>query len=633
MNEKLPQLRKKAMSLPLTPGVYLMKNKQGVIIYVGKAKALKNRVSQYFGSQNNHAPKVRKMVENVDDFDYILCDSEFEALVLECSLIKQHSPKYNILLKDDKGYSYIKVTNGEWKNFFPVKQKDDPKAEYIGPFMSSFGITNAVDSAKKIFKIPSCGKVFPRDYGKSRPCLNYSIGQCSAPCAGKITAEAHNEAVDRALELITGGSDSVVESLTRRMNAAAENLEFEKAAKLRDTINAVRKITDKQKVVAADVPEQDVFAIVGAGDSAESKACLSVLRFKESRLYDSEYFIIDLPDDLPRARSEMIRYYYSIRDFVPKRVTVDGEVDEAELLSLWLSAVKSGEIKPDGSFSGSADGAKPAKKVTVFVPQRGGQKSVVDMCRSNAAQKLAIYMGRTGRGTAALDELGRALGLKAPPAYIESYDISHTAGSNNVAGMIVFKNGLPFKKAYKRFTIKGFSGQDDYASMAEVLDRRFTEYEQNKDSGEGFGRLPDLILLDGGKGQVNAVLPVMKAHGLSIPLFGMVKDSHHRTRAIATGGEEISLTSKRAAFTLVSTIQEEVHRYSIAYHRQKSRSSAVATTLTRIDGIGEARAKALMKHFKTVKAISEASAEEIAKVKGMSLAAAEKVYDAFHGEE
>lgn len=610
MNENLPKLRKKAMSLPLTPGVYLMKNKQGTIIYVGKAKALKNRVSQYFGSQNNHSQKVRKMVENVEDFDYILCGSEFEALVLECSLIKQHSPKYNILLKDDKGYSYIKVTTGEWKNFYSVLQKDDESAQYIGPYMNSFGISNAISSAKKIFRIPTCSKKFPKEYGKSRPCLNYSIGQCSAPCAGKITKEAHNEAVDRALSFITDGSESVIEELTAKMMAASENLEFEKAAKLRDVINSIRKVTDKQKVVAAAVEEQDVFAIVGANDDSP-KACLSVLRFKESRLYESEHFIIDLPDDFAEARHELIRSYYSMRDYVPPRVTVDGEVEGSELLEEWLTS-------------------KSTRKVHIFMPQRGEQLSLVEMCKQNAAQKLGIYMGRSGKHTAALDELGQLLGLKSPPRYIESYDISHTAGTNNVAGMVVFKDGLPLKKAYRRFSIKGFSGQDDYASMAEVIDRRLTEYEKAKDTGEGFGILPDLILLDGGKGQVSAVIPVLKVHGVDIPLFGMVKDSHHRTRAIATSGAELSLTSKRAAFPLVGSIQEEVHRYSVAYHHTKNKKSALSTTLTTIEGVGEGRAKALLKHFKTIKAISEASVDELRAVKGMTTSSAESVYNAFH---
>lgn len=609
MNEKLPVLRKKSMSLPLTPGVYLMKNSKNEIIYVGKAKALKNRVSTYFGSQNNHTAKVRKMVENVDDFDYILCDSEFEALILECSLIKQHSPKYNILLKDDKGYHYIKVTGNGWKNFSSVKQRLDDGAEYIGPYTNSYGISNAVDEAKKIFKIPQCSKVFPRDYKKGRPCLNFYIGQCSAPCAGKTTENAHNEAVEQALDFIVNGSGKAVEALTEKMTQAAENLEFEKAAKLRDKINAIKKVTEKQKVVASSVQEQDVFAIV----CASPKACLSVLRFKDARLYDSEHFIIDTPEDMPEARYELIRSYYSMRDFVPRRIAVDGEVLNSELLSEWLSSLAE-------------------RKVNIVTPQRGEQHSLLEMCRSNAAQKLALYLGKTGKATAALDELGTLLGLKSPPEFIESYDISHTAGSNNVAGMVVFKGGLPYKKSYRHFSIKGFSGQDDYASMAEVIERRILRYFEEKESSEGFGRLPDLILLDGGKGQVNAVKPILEKYNLDIPLFGMVKDSHHRTRAIATTGDELSLTSKRAAFTLVSTIQEEVHRFSVEYHRSRSKKSSLSSTLLSIDGIGEGRAKALMKHFRTVKAVSLASEEELASVKGMSKNAAKAVFEAFHGK-
>lgn len=614
MNEKLPLLRKKSMSLPLHPGVYLMKNKKGEIIYVGKAKALKNRVSSYFGSQNNHTVKVRKMVDNVDDFDYILCDSEFEALVLECSLIKQHSPKYNILLKDDKGYNYIKVINGEWRNFLAVKQKLNDGAEYIGPYTGSYGITNAVSEAKKLFLIPQCSKQFPRDYKKSRPCLNYYIGQCAAPCAGKTTRSEHNEAVAAALDFIMNGSGGAIEMLTEQMLKASDELEFEKAAKLRDRINALKKVTEKQKVVAASVEEQDVFAVVGAPHGETPKACLSVLRFKSGRLYDSEHFIIDLPEDMPEARHELIRSYYSMRDFVPRRIAVDGEVEGSEVLGEWLSSLA-------------------GRKVNIAVPQKGEQHSVVEMCRSNAAQKLALYLGRAGKTTAALDELGSLLGLKAPPEYIESYDISHTAGSDNVAGMVVFQNGVPYKKAYKHFSIKGFSGQDDYASMAEVLDRRFAEYFKNKDSGEGFGRLPDLILLDGGKGQVNAVLPVLAKYGLDIPLFGMVKDSHHRTRAIARSGDELSLTSKRAAFTLVSTIQEEVHRFSVGYHRSKHGKSSLSSSLLAIDGVGEKRCRALLRHFKTVKAVSQASEEELAKAPGMNKPAAKAVFAAFHPEE
>lgn len=609
MNERLPYLRKKSMSLPLTPGVYLMKNKKGEIIYVGKAKALKNRVSSYFGSQNNHTAKVRKMVENVEDFDYIMCDSEFEALVLECSLIKQHSPKYNILLKDDKGYHYIKITSNGWKNILAVKQRFDDGAEYIGPYTGSYGVTNAVAEAKKIFLLPQCSKVFPRDYNKSRPCLNYFIGQCAAPCAGKTTAEAHAEAVEQAIDFIVNGSGKAVEALTEKMLAASENLEFEKAAKLRDRINAIKKVSEKQKVVAASVEEQDVFAVV----CSEEKACLSVIRFRNSRLYDNEDFIIDAPENMPEARHELLRSYYSMRDFVPRRITVDGEIADSEVLCEWLSSLA-------------------GRKVAAVCPQRGEQHSLVEMCRSNAAQKLAIYLGKTGRATAALDELATLLGLKSPPKFIESYDISHTAGSENVAGMVVFKDGAPFKKSYRRFAIKGFTGQDDYASMAEVIERRILRYFEEKDSGEGFGRLPDLILLDGGSGQVNAVKPVLEKYGLDIPLFGMVKDSHHRTRAIACSGDELSLTSKRAAFTLVSTIQEEVHRYSVEYHRNRRKKASLSSSLTSINGIGESRCKALLRHFKTVKAVSQASVEELAAVKGMNKIAAQAVFEAFHGQ-
>ena len=608
------ELYQKACMLPLLPGVYIIRDKSGTIIYIGKAKRLRIRVSQYFREGVPHDNKVSQMIAHAYAFDVIVCQSEFEALVLEASQIKAHTPKYNILLKDDKGYSYIKVTKDEWPRLSFTLQKEDDGAEYIGPYTGSYGITNAVAEAKKLFLIPQCSKQFPRDYKKSRPCLNFYIGQCAAPCAGKITRQEHNEAVAAALNFIMNGSGGAIDRLTEQMLKASDELEFEKAAKLRDRINALKKVTEKQKVVAASVEEQDVFAVVGAPHGGSPKACLSVLRFKDGRLYDSEHFIIDLPEDMPEARHELIRSYYSMRDFVPRRIAVDGEVEGGEVLGEWLSSLA-------------------GRKVNIVVPQKGEQHSVVEMCRSNAAQKLALYLGRAGKTTAALDELGSLLGLKAPPEYIESYDISHTAGSDNVAGMVVFQNGVPYKKAYKHFSIKGFTGQDDYASMAEVLDRRFAEYFKNKDSGEGFGRLPDLILLDGGKGQVNAVLPVLAKHGLDIPLFGMVKDSHHRTRAIARSGDELSLTSKRAAFTLVSTIQEEVHRCSVGYHRSKHGKASLSSSLLAIDGVGEKRCRALLKHFKTVKAVSQASEEELAKAPGMNKPAAKAVFEAFHPEK
>lgn len=610
MNPKMKILRKKAMSLPLLPGVYIMKNADGEIIYIGKAKALKNRVSQYFGSQNRHPVKVRKMVENVDRFDYIVTGSEFEALVLECSLIKQHSPKYNILLKDDKGYSYIRISEGEYRKISAVFNKKDDGSEYIGPYLSSYSVRQSVDAANKIFKLPQCNKVFPRDFGKSRPCLNYYISQCCGLCTGKIKKSDYDEAVDGAIAFLKGDSRDIIADLRVKMEKAAEELDFEQAAKLRDRINSIERIKEKQKVVYKSVEEQDVFATA----DIDGSVCLAVLRFSNGRLFDSEHFFFDDPGDKEGMRSDFITSYYSMRDNIPKRVTVDGEVADRELLEQWLSE-------------------KKGKKVTVFVPARGEQLEIVNMCRKNAEEKLAIKKGRTGREIAVLDELKDLLGLKKTPEYIESYDISHIAGQDSVAGMIVFKGGKPYRKAYKRFSIKSFDGNDDYRAMNEVLTRRFSEYEKSKDSTEGFGKLPDLILLDGGVGQVHAVEPVLREFGLKIPLFGMVKDNRHRTRAISGDGGEIAINSKRQVFTLVSEIQNEVHRFSVAYHHQKHAKRGLSLSLTEIEGVGEKRASALLKYFKTMTAIKNAEVDELSKAPGITSAVAQNIYDYYRTKD
>jgi len=610
LNPKMKILRKKAMSLPLLPGVYIMKNADGEIIYIGKAKALKNRVSQYFGSQNRHPVKVRKMVENVDRFDYIVTGSEFEALVLECSLIKQHSPKYNILLKDDKGYSYIRISDGEYRKISAVFNKKDDGSEYIGPYLSSYSVRQSVDAANKIFKLPQCNKVFPRDFGKSRPCLNYYISQCCGLCTGKIKKSDYDEAVDGAIAFLKGDSRDIIADLRAKMEKAAEELDFEQAAKLRDRINSIERIKEKQKVVYKSVEEQDVFATA----DIDGSVCLAVLRFSNGRLFDSEHFFFDDPGDKEGMRSDFITSYYSMRDNIPKRVTVDGEVADRELLEQWLSE-------------------KKGKKVTVFVPARGEQLEIVNMCRKNAEEKLAIKKGRTGREIAVLDELKDLLGLKKTPEYIESYDISHTAGQDSVAGMIVFKGGKPYRKAYKRFSIKSFDGNDDYRAMNEVLTRRFSEYEKSKDSTEGFGKLPDLILLDGGVGQVHAVEPVLREFGLKIPLFGMVKDNRHRTRAISGDGGEIAINSKRQVFTLVSEIQNEVHRFSVAYHHQKHAKRGLSLSLTEIEGVGEKRASALLKYFKTMTAIKNAEVDELSKAPGITSAVAQNIYDYYRTKD
>lgn len=610
-DQKKKELRRKAMKLPLSPGVYLMHDKSGQIIYIGKAKALKNRVSQYFGSEKNHDNKVRRMVANVDWFEYIVTDSEFEALVLESSLIKQNQPKYNILLKDDKGYSYIRVSGGPWPRITEVKKVEDDGAKYIGPYMSSWSIKQTIDSARKIFKLPDCNRKFPQDFGKGRPCLNYYIKQCCAPCRGKISEEEYNEAFQEALDFIKGGSSTSVKSLTEKMEQAAENLEFELAARLRDRINAIGMMRARQKVVASRVEEQDVFALA----QGETHTAFEVFRFTGNKLSDRESFLTEGLEPDPEARSEFLRQYYAIRDRIPPVVVLDGPIEDEELLTRWLTE-------------------RRGKSVKLLVPQRGDQAQLVQMCRQNAAEQIAQHAGTSGRDASALDELRRLLGLDKTPSYIESYDISNLAGGENVAGMVVFENGRPLKSAYRKFKIKTVEGQDDYGSMREVIRRRFEEYREHQAQGdsEGFGRLPDLILLDGGKGHVAAVQPLLEEMGIQVPLFGMVKDDRHRTRAIALTGGEIAISSHRRAFTLVSSIQDEVHRFAIGYHRQQRKKTAVSSTLTSIEGIGETRAKALLKHFKTVTAISEADLAELEGAPGMTKPAARRVWEYFHSE-
>lgn len=609
MNPKMQQLRKKAMALPLLPGVYIMHGKSGEIIYIGKAKALKNRVSQYFGSQNNHAEKVRRMVDNVDDFEYIITDSEFEALILECSLIKQHTPKYNILLKDDKGYSYIKLSAGDWGKLSYVLQKSDDGAQYIGPYKSSYYVKSAVEEANKIFMLPTCNRRFPQDFRKGRPCLNYHIKQCMAPCTGRVKLKDYKESLAQALDFLKGGSSNSIKQLTAQMEEAAENLEFERAARIRDKINAVKKMGDKQKVVANRVLDEDVIASF----TDDGKICFQVFRFEGGRLFDRESFIFDSGDS-ESEYEEFLLGYYTIRNDIPKNIAIDREFDGIDAISQWLSE-------------------KRGNKVNVTVPQRGEQAQLVSMCRSNAAEALAQKKGATVREFGVLEELKETLGLEKLPEYIESYDISNLAGTENVAGMIVYKNGKPFKSAYKKFKIKGFEGQDDYASMAEVISRRFDEYYKADDKSEGFGRLPDLILLDGGKGQVAAVKQVLEKMNITVPLFGMVKDDRHRTRAVTGDGGEIAISSKRALFTFLSKMQDEVHRFAIGYHHARRSKNTFKSSLTNIDGVGEVRAKSLLKYFRTIDNISKADLEELENAPKMTKDSALAVYRYFHTED
>ncbi|MBR0447425.1 MAG: excinuclease ABC subunit UvrC [Clostridia bacterium] len=607
---KLTDLRKQAMALPMEPGVYIMKDSSGNIIYIGKAKRLKNRVSQYFGSDQNHTEKVRQMVSRVDHFDYIVVGSEFEALVLECSLIKQHAPKYNILLKDDKGYHYIRVSPPPYSRLSEAKQTADDGARYIGPYMSSYAIKQAVDEANKIYALSTCAR--PLAYGKKggeRPCLNHHIGQCCAPCTGKVDPKAYQARVDEAIEFLTQGSAKTMATLQERMEQAAERLDFEQAARLRDRINAIKRMSEKQKVVLSRIPEQDVMALAqGSG-----QACIEVFRFTGGQLTDREHFMLDEQEDVTAAFSEFVERYYTLRERIPPQVTVDRDPEDKELLEQWLTE-------------------KAGRRIRILTPQIGEQAHLVEMCRSNAAERIAQQVGMLGRDATALEELRQLLGLDATPTYIECYDISHTAGSDPVAAMVVFENGQPLRSAYRRFRIKEADGGDDYASMREVITRRLEEYLLHREENSGFGRKPDLILLDGGEEHVNAVTPIIAHYGVDIPLFGLVKDDRHRTRAIALTGGEIAIHRKRAAFTLLGTIQEEVHRCAIRYHRQRRKGQNLSTTLLEIEGIGPTRAKALLRQFGSLRAVQNANIEELLTVKGMTRPAAEAIQRHFQSK-
>lgn len=600
--EKLKALKAKANRLPLSPGVYIMKDKNGKIIYIGKAKALKNRVTQYFGVGNQHTEKVKKMVAGVNDFEYIICDSEFEALVLECSLIKQNLPKYNILLKDDKGYHYIKVTNDKWKKLVLANQIGGD-GKYIGPYYSSYIVRDTLDEIQRIYKLPDCGRSFDK---YSKPCLNYHIGRCFAPCKGNVSLQEYNSSVSAALDFIKRGTGKeFVEEMKKQMLEASEKLDFETAAKLRDRINAINKLTERQKVVMCKYTSQDVISGAVIGETA----CMSVLVFRFNRLTDKMHFFVDGITDFSELYSEFLQSFYSEPREIPPRILLDTEIADEKVISRWLSE-------------------KSGKAVKITVPKAGEQKALCDMCRKNASDNLASKLEQTGKYMSGLSELAHLLKLESLPEYIESYDISNTAGDENVAGMVVFKNGRPFKPAYKKFKIKSFAGQDDFRSLAEVLDRRLTEYEKGTD--EGFKTLPDLILLDGGKGQISAAEPILKKHNINVPLFGMVKDSKHKTRAIAVSGGDITLKSNRAAYTLVTQIQDEVHRFAIGYHRKKRTQKMLGSELLNIEGIGRSRAAALLKAFKSISAIKNASAQELAMTDGMNLKSAENVYNYFH---
>lgn len=588
-----------------------MKDKGKNIIYIGKAKNLRKRVTSYFRENADHLPKVQKMVDHVYDYDYIVTSSEFEALVLECSLIKQHQPKYNILLKDDKGYRYIRISKEPYPRITVAKQRLADNATYIGPYTSGFVVKQSVDEVNRIFKLPQCKRSFPADFGKQRPCLYYYIKECSGVCKGNISEEDYQNTVKEAISFLKDSGGQSIKHLKEEMNRAAENLNFERAAELRDRISAIEQLQEKQQVVFTTASDQDVVAFARQG----SQTVMVILKIRGNRMVDKVDFQLGEINTLEEARGEtLLQYYTENQGDIPKQVALDGAMEDQSMVEERLSQLA-------------------GRKVTLYLPAAGEGKRLMDMAKQNAAEIVSFNTGIYGKDLAALEELARLLKLPGPPLYIEAYDISNMGSSNMVAGMVVFENGVPLKKAYKRFSIKTLDEQNDYGAMSEVLTRRMNRYMEEKDTGEGFGRLPDLILLDGGKGHVSTVKPIIDSYGLDIPVFGMVKDDRHRTRAIASEDGEIALKPTLSAYRLVYRIQEEVHRYSIGYQRQKHNQNTFHSSLTTIDGVGAGRAKALMKQFKTLKAMSQASEEELKETPGMTAPTAAAVYAYFHPPE
>ncbi len=595
MNERLPYLREKTSKLTTCPGVYKMKNSDGVIIYIGKAKNLKNRVTSYFRESADHTVKVAKMVENVYDYDFIVTDSEYEALVLECSLIKQHKPRYNILLKDDKGYHYIHISDELYPRITSQNQITG-KGTVLGPYVSPSVTKQTVTEVNKAFMLPVCKKKFPcRTVASKKPCLNYHIKQCMGVCTGKITVSEYAQIITQAIEYIRLGSKETVEKLTEDMERAAENLEFEKAAKIRDRIHSIKRAAQTQKIIDADIDCADIIASV----SNAVGVCISVIVYRNGRLIDkNSYFFENVVTDDDMMEDFIVQYYSESSD-IPKQIYIADDIGSKELLEELLKE-------------------HCGHSVRMIYRQKGNIMKYIMLARNNASEFLSVRAGRTGKEITALEELSKLLGLKKPPVYIEAYDISNLGSSAMCASMVVFENGRPSKKMYKKFSIKTVVEQNDYACMHEVLQRRFRRFLDENEKDEGFKRMPDLIFVDGGKGQVNAVEPCLRELGIDVPVFGIVKDNKHRTRAISTGGGEISVSSIRSAFVLITNIQDEMHRCAITYQKKLHSKITFDRRLTGVKGIGEKKATKLMNHFKTIENIKNASVEEISKVAGVN---------------
>ena len=600
------QLKEKALSLPFAPGVYIMRDKSDKVIYVGKAKKLKNRVSQYFQDTGSHTPKTRLMVSHIDHFDVIVAASEFEALVLECSLIKRYMPKYNILLKDDKGYPYLRLN---MKDIYPritlVNKIADDGAAYFGPY-GSRGVTNSLLEAIRLtLKLPGCSKEFPRDIGKDRPCLNYHMNQCAGWCQEGVSCTDYRVRMEQARQLLLGNYKGVANEIREQMLAAAEELNFELAASLRDRLKSVEALGQKQLVTAGTLADTDVIGYA----QTEAKACFAVLHFSGGNLLDKDYQVMPIPDDGNDAVSSLLKQYYLSRGLAPKRVLLPFEIEDAELFSELMEQ-------------------QYGRRPHLHVPQRGDNVRLVELANKNAYEEAERVTGKEERVSGTLQLLGKMLNMD-PPKRIESFDISNISGTDIVASMVVFQDGKPKKSDYKRFKLEGLANQDDYASMAQVVRRRFAHY---KEADKGFSETPDLLLIDGGVNHANVALDVLRELELSFPVFGMVKDDRHRTRALVTPeGMEIRIDSQPAVFALIGNIQEETHRFAITYHRQLRSKRLRYSELDSIPGIGPKRKAELLKTFKSLTAIAGAELRDLERL--LPADAAMAVYQHFRSKE
>ena len=608
--------------LPSQPGVYLMHDAKDEIIYVGKAVSLKNRVRQYFQSSRNKSAKIEQMVSRIARFEYIVTDSEMEALVLECNLIKEHQPRYNTMLKDDKAYPYIKVTVGEdFPRVMLARTMKKDKNRYFGPYTSAGAVKDTIDLIHKLYKIRTCSRNLPRDTGKERPCLNYHIKQCDAPCQGYISKEEYGENIRQVLEFLNGRYDGVLKNLEEKMKAASDAMDFEKAIEYRDLLSSVKKVAQKQKITSSNMEDRDIIAM--ARDDMD--AVVQVFFVREGKLIGRDHFRMSVATAETRGQilSSFVKQFYAGTPFLPKELWVQYELEDMELIGQWLSARK-------------------GQKVRITVPKKGDK---VELAEKNAALVLIQDNERNKREEmrtiGAMNQVAQWLGLENVRR-MEAFDISNISGYESVGSMVVFENGRPKRSDYRKFRIKTVIGPNDYASMKEVLTRRFThgmeEQKQLKNQGVekefgSFTRFPDLLMMDGGKGQVNIALEVMEQLGLSIPVCGMVKDDNHRTRGLYYQNEEISIDRHSEGFRLITRIQDEAHRFAIEYHRSLRSKSQVRSILDEIPGIGDTRRKSLMRSFQSLDAVREASVEELCQVPGMNRAAAESVYQFFRRKE